>query len=338
MSDNTTRLEDVIVPEVFNSYMAKDTMQQMAFYNAGVLRADGDLSGKLAGGGRTFNVPFWKDLDDTESNTASDDPDSYAEPRTIDASKDVALRQVRTQGWSTANLVSELAGSDPMQQISRRAGSYWGRQFDDIAIATARGVFASNAAYNGGDMIYDVSNDNANPITPDELINTENIMAAAQTMGDAKRTLNLIIMHSVVHTRLTQNDLIDFRPDSSSNGWLEYFQGYRIHVSDRVPVIVGDNKVRYHNYIFGPDAFGWAEHDVAKPVEVKSDAAAADGMGTETLWTRRQFALHPYGIKWTDDTVSGIFPTNNELRLAQNWRRVYPERKMIPMALLITNG
>jgi hypothetical protein len=27
-----------------------------------------------------------------------------------------------------------------------------------------------------------------------------------------------------------------------------------------------------------------------------------------------------------------------ELRLAANWDRVYPERKQIPLALLITNG
>lgn len=334
----TTRISDVIVPEVFNSYMSKDTMRVMAFYNTGVLRPDSDLASKLAGGGRTFNVPFWKDLDDTESDTASDDPDSHATPGNVTASKDVALRQVRTRGWSTANLTAELAGADPMQRISSRAGAYWGRQIDDIAIATARGVFASNAANNAGDMIEDVSNDSASPVAPDELISTENIMAAAQTMGDAKRELKLIVMHSVVHTRLTQNDLIDFRPDSEGKGWLEYFQGYRIHVSDRVPVIVGANRVRYHNYLFGANAFGWAEHDVAKPVEVEEDPSAGDGMGVEKLWTRRQFALHPYGIKWTDNQTSGLFPTNAELRLAQNWLRVYPERKMIPMALLVTNG
>ncbi len=334
----TTRISDVIVPEVFNSYMAKDTKQVMAFYNAGVLRPDGDLANKLAGGGRTFNVPFWRDLDDTESDTASDDPDSYATPGNVTASKDVALRQVRTRGWSTANLTAELAGSDPMQRISSRAGAYWGRQFDDVAISTAQGVFASNAAYDGGDMIHDVSTDALGALSPDNLVSTEAIAAAVQTMGDAKRELNLIVMHSVVHTRLTNLQLIDFRPDADGTQWIETFQGYRIHVSDRVPVIPGANHFRYHNYIFGANAFGWAEHDVEKPVEVKSDPAAGDGMGVETLWTRRQFALHPYGIKWADAVVSGLFPTNAELALAQNWRRVYPERKMIPMALLVTNG
>jgi hypothetical protein len=61
-------------------------------------------------------------------------------------------------------------------------------------------------------------------------------------------------------------------------------------------------------------------------------------MGAETIYTRRQFAIHPYGIKFTDASVGGEFPTNAELRLAANWDRVYAERKQIPMADLITNG
>lgn len=336
---STTRISDVIVPEVFSSYMTKETKQVMAFYQTGVLRPDPDLASKLAGGGRTFNVPFWKDLDDTESDTASDDPDSYITPGNIGTGKDVALRQIRTRAWSTANLAAELAGSDPMQRISSRVGAYWGRQFDDIAIATARGVFADNIANDNGDMVHSVARTTAGTISADNMISTEAIMAAGQTMGDAKRELKLIVMHSVVHNRITQAQLIDFRPDADGKGWLEYFQGFRLHVSDRVPNYIDSNGLPvFHNYIFGENVFGWAEHAVAKPVATHEDDLAGDGMGVETLVTRRQFALHPYGIKWTDTNVSGEFPTNDELRLATNWDRVYPERKQIPMALLITNG
>lgn len=334
----TVRISDVIVPEVFNNYMAVNTRQTMAFHNSGVLRADGDLSAKLAGGGRTFNVPFWRDLDDTESNTASDDPDSHSSPLKVTAGKDVALRQVRTQSWSTMQLTSELAGADPMQRIQTRVGAYWGRQFDDIILATVRGVFADNIANDGGDMVNDISNDAVPPITAAELFSAEAILDTAQTLGDAKRDLKLIVMHSVVHSRLAKQQLITFRPDVDGKVWYEHFMDYRIHVSDNVTVIPGVNRVRYHTYLFGADALGWAEHDVAKPVETESLPSAGDGMGAEVLYTRRQFAVHPYGIKWTDTAVSGEFPTNAELALASNWDRVYPERKQIPMALLITNG
>lgn len=338
MSQVTTRLSDAVVPEVFNNYMMKDTVQTMAFYDTGVLRSDGELARNLSGGGLTFKVPFWKDLDDTESDPGSDDPDSFAVPDKLGSGTDVARRQFRTKGWSTANLTQELAGSDPMQRISSRSGAYWARQFDDICIATARGVFASNVLNNGGDMVNDVSNDNVGAPAAAELFGATSFMDTLQTMGDAKKNLSLVVMHSVVHTRLAKNDLIAFRPDSTGTVWHETYEGYRILVSDRVTKVVGTNRVRYHTYLFGPNAMGWAESPPAKPVEVENKPSAGDGAGIETLWTRRQFAIHPYGVKWTDASVGGDFPTNAELRLAANWLRVYPERKQIPMALLITNG
>lgn len=331
-----TRLADVIVPEVFSTYMTNNTKQVMAFYQTGVLRPDADLAAKLAGGGRTFNVPFWRDLDDIESDTASDDPDSYATASPVTTGKDVALRQIRTKGWTTSQLTAELAGADPMARITSRVGDYWGRQFDRIAIATARGVFADNIANDNGDMVKDISVNSAPGVA--NRISAEAIMDAAQTMGDAKQELKLIVMHSVVQTQLAKQDLIDFRPDSEGKPWIPYYMGYRVHTSDNVPVINVNGVFKYHNYLFGSDVFGWAEHDVARPVSTEQKEAAGDGMGVEELWTRRQFALHPYGIKWTDNQVAGEFPTNAELALATNWDRVYPERKQIPMALLISNG
>lgn len=338
MSSVTTRLADSVVPEVFNSYMTKDTVQTMAFYGTGVLRSDAEMARNLAGGGLTFKVPFWKDLDDTESDTGSDDPDSYAIPDKLGSGTDIARRQFRTKGWSAAKLTQEIAGSDPMKRISSRTGAYWGRQFDDICIATARGVFASNVANNGGDMILDVSTDAVGAPAAGELFNATNFQNTLQTMGDAKSELNLVVMHSVVHTRLALNDLITFRPDSEGKVWHDYYEGKRILVSDRVTKVVGVNRIRYHTYMFGPNAMGWAESPPASPVEVQNKPDAGDGAGIETLWTRRQFGIHPYGIKWTEANVGGDFPSNAELRLAANWLRVYPERKQIPMALLITNG
>lgn len=333
-----TRLSDVIVPEVFFNYMLKETTYKSAFYNAGVLSPDAALAEKLAGGGRTFNVPFWKDLDDTESDGASDDPASDATPGNITTGKDIARRQVRTKGWSTANLTAELAGDDPMKRISERAAAYWGRQFDMIAVNTARGVFADNIANDSGDMVNDIATDNVGTPAAAELFSAEAVLDAAQTMGDAKRDLRLLVMHSVVHNRLAKNDLIDFRPDSTGKVWAEYFMEYQVLVSDQVPAVSGTNRTTYHTYLMGAGAMGWAESPVAKPVETDSDASAADGMGVEELWTRRQFACHPYGVKFTDSSVAGEFPTNAELRTAANWDRVYAERKQVPMALLMTNG
>ena len=334
----TVRLSDAVVPEMFFNYMTKDTMQKMALYGAGVMRDDADLKNKLAGGGETFNVPFWKDLDDTESNLASDDPASYATPLKIGSGKDIARRQIRTQAWSSANLVSELAGSDPMKRISARTGDYWARQFDDYAIATAKGVVADNIANASSDMVSSIATDDAGAITAAELISAEAVMDAAQTMGDAKSQLKVISMHSVVTTRLSKLDLIDYRPDSTGSMMLPHYLGFRVVESDKQPLTVGTNRTTYSTYLWGADAMGWAESPVAKPVAVDPDELAADGMGVENLITRRQFACHMYGIKYTSTTEAGSFPTKAELALAANWDRVYAERKQIPFAVLQTNG
>lgn len=335
---SVVRISDVVVPENYAPYMAKDTMHRSAFYQTGAMREDADLAGKLAGGGRTFNVPFWKDLDDTESDVASDDPDSDAVPGKISSGTDIARRQVRTRGWSNARLTRELAGSDPMERINDRVSGYWSRQFDTIAVATIRGVIADNVANDSSDMVNDISTDGAGAIAATELISAEEVMDTAQTLGDEKEALKLIVMHSEVNNRLAKQDLIDFRPDSTGKVLVPFYLNYRVIVSDQCPAIAGANRVRYHTYLLGENAMGWAESLPANAVAVDNDESAADGMGIEELWTRRQFAIHPYGIKFTDSTVAGEFPTNAELRTAANWDRVYSQRKQIPIAALITNG
>lgn len=332
------RISDVVVPTVFAAYTAKDTMQRNAFYNTGAFRQDAALAANLAGGGRTFNVPFFKDLDDTESDTASDDPDSDAIPGKLGTGTDVAVRQVRTKGWSTTDLTRELAGADPLARISESVARYWSRQFDAIAVATLRGVIADNIANDSGDMVKDISNDNAPPILAAEKVSAEAIMDAAQTLGDEKEALKLIVMHSVVNTELAKQDLITFRPDSTGKIMVPYYLGYRVMVSDQAAAIAGANRVKYHTYLLGEGAIGWAEDPLPNGVAVDRDESAADGMGVEELWTRKQFAIHVYGVKWTDSAVGGLFPTNAELRNAANYDRVYAQRKQIPLAVLVSNG
>lgn len=332
------RLSDAVVPTVFNTYVTEDTLYKSVIMNSGAVRQDADLSSKLAGGGRTYNVPFWKDLDDEEATTASDDPDDYITPGKLTSGTDVAARHVRTKAWSSADLVSELAGSDPAARIRARVGEYWARQHDMFAVATVRGVIASNIANNSGDMVSDIGNDANSTPGASELFSAEAVMDAAQTMGDEKQKLTTLVMHSVVHTRLAKLDLIDFRPDSEGKAWHPYYMDYRVIVTDNVPAIAGTYRTKYHSYLLGPNVFGWGSSDVDMPVEVSREALAGGGMGIETLVTRKQFAFHPYGVKWNGAAQAAEFPTNAELRTASNWTRVYSNRKFIPLVALITNG
>lgn len=334
-----TRISDVIVPEIYYNYMTKDTTELYELFRSGILRSDAEMASKLAGGGRTFNVPFWKDLDNTEAGIASDDPAVLGVPGKLSSGKDIARRHVRTRGWSSADLAGLLAGSDPMQRIRERTNDYWNRQFQRMLVATLTGVSAANAASNGGDMIKDIGTDATGTPAATELINADAILDAKQTMGDAADALSVIVMHSVVYTRLQKLNLIDFIPDSEGRIKFKYYLGYQVIVDDGCRTVAGTNRVKYWAYLLGKGAFGWAESGSGMtPVEVWRDPAQGNGMGVETLWNRRQIAMHPYGIKFNDATVAGNFPTNAELALPANWTRVYDERKQIPIAFLVTNG
>lgn len=335
---SVVRISDVIVPEVFFNYMAKDTTEKTAIFRSGILKPDAELAGKLSGGGRTFNVPFWNDLDNTEAGVANDDPAANATPGNIGTGKDIARRQVRTRGWSTADLSGILAGADPMQRIRERVTGYWDRQFQRILVKTLTGVFASNVTNNSSDFIKDISNDSAATATAAELVSAEAIIDTKYTSGDAADVYKVIVMHSTVKKRLEKLNLIDFVPDSEGRIQFEYYLGLLVVVDDGVYTIAGTNRTKYYTYLVGPGALGWAEVPVTTPVEVQRYASQGNGMGVEQLWTRRQYVMHPYGIKWTDTSVAGEFPTNADLANGTNWLRVYAERKQIPISVLITNG
>jgi len=205
-----TQIEDVIVPEVFFTYMAKDTTTLSAFFESGAVRQDANLAGKLAGGGTTFQMPFWTDLADTEATVATDQTTDTITPLQVTATKMRAIRQVRAQAWSDADLAAELAGSDPMERIRARVSAYWNRQFQKSLVASIQGVFADNVAADSSDMVHDITGEAGT----DAQISADAILEAGQTLGDASDRVKLLVMHSRIYTNLAKQNLIDFIPNS----------------------------------------------------------------------------------------------------------------------------
>ena len=338
----SVQLSNVIVPQVFNRYMVEDTMIKTAIFQSGVMRADPSMADFLKGGGLTVNMPFWMDLDSKSPGIANDNPASIATPGIVAAANNLAIRNVRTRGWSAANLTAELAGSDPMMRIRERVSNYWSRAFQRHLVSELVGVFASNAANNGGDMQNVIGLDVAGAPTSANLVSAGALLDTAQTMGDQGMTaLGLLICHSVIATALRKQNLIDFIPDSEGHVRFETYMGYKMIVDDGCPVVQGTtNTARYlyTSYLLGEGAFGWAEAPVAIPVETFRHPEQGNGMGVEDLWTRRQYLMSPMGVKWTDSSRAGQFPTDAENQMAANWLRIFPERKQVRMAALISNG
>lgn len=331
------RLSDLIVPSVFTPYMQQVSTELNALLQSGIIQPSAQLSEMIRGGGKTFDMPHYNDLGNTEANISSDDPTSSSTPQKITTGKGIAIRHSRNQSWSDMDLNSALVGNDPMAAVARLVAGYWNRQDQRMLISTIKGIIADNVANDSGDMVYDIGNDLASAITDAELFSAEAFITAEQTMGDAQAGLVAVGMHSVVYARARVLDLIDFVPDSQGRPTIPTYLGKRVLVDDQLPAVAGSNRIKYDTYLFGLGAFGWAEGTPKTPTEVDRTPAAGDGGGQETLYSRREFILSPPGFQWTSSSMAGQSPTNTELETAANWDRVY-DRKNVRLAVLRTNG
>jgi hypothetical protein len=327
------QISDVVVPEVFTAYMLKGTMEKAGVFTSGLVKQDGLMATLLAGGGRLFQHPFWGDLDNTGSEIADDDPTHLATPAKITATKMQFIRQFRTRAWSSANLSAELAGDNPMARIVSRVSEYWAREFNRLTIATINGIVNDNIANDAGDMVFSAGV-GVGGAAPTDGVTAEAVLETKQTMGDAAQSLQVIVMHSRIYTNLQQQQLIVFIPNARGEINVPTYLGYRVVVSDTVPVSAGV----YTTYLAAPGVVGYAESPPPKPVETRSEPLQGYGAGVEIMVTRRQFSLHPYGWNFTDASTAVQFPTTAELELAANWDRKYAERKQVPIAVLLSTA
>ncbi len=334
----TTRLTDLVIPEVFTAYVQLLTEEKSAFRASGVLESSPLLSQLLSGGARSFNVPHFRDLAQTESNISSDDPGSNAVPENITTGQEIAQRHNRNQVWSSMDLNAALAGADPLEAIAALVADYWVREEQRMIIAALQGVFADNEANDAGDMINDIALGGAGTPTAANLFSAEAVIDTQQTMGDSSTDLGIISLHSVVFSRAKKNNLIDLIPDARGEVDIPTFLGLRVVVDDGRPAVPVSGNTEFSSYIYGSGSIARGESDPLVPTETNREPLAGDGGGQEFLSSRVQWAQHPRGFAWLPASQVGESPTNAELALAANWDRRFNERKQIKLAELRTNG
>lgn len=341
-----TQVSDVVVPEVFTPYVQQMTETKSRLIASGAVVRDGAIDALLAGGGLTFNVPSWQDLDDDADRVGTDTPHAEftggaaePDPAKIQSSNEIAVRCNRNQSWSSAPLAAQLAGSDPMGAIAGRVSDYWTRRSQAMFIATMAGIFADNdAAPSGsehvqGDLTNDISGAGYTAGVTD--FSAEAFIDTALTMGDSMDDLGLVFMHSVVYARAQKNNLIDFIPDAEGRVNIPTFLGRIVIVDDGMPNTSGV----YQTWLFGAGAVRWGVGQADVPTAVERKEGAGNGQGQEILYNRVVWTMHPVGHAYVGTSPNGG-PSNaataNNLANAGSWQRVYPERKQIKIARLIT--
>lgn len=340
----TTRVDDVIVPEVFTPYMQQLTEEKSRLVQSGLLARSAALDTLLGGGGLTFQVPSWKDLDNDADRISTDTSVPFADadaslpagvvrppnPLKIGTLKEVAVRKNRNNSWSSSDLSAILAGADPMEAIAGRVAAYWVRRLQTAFIATWNGVIADNVANDSGDYINDISGGGfVDGVTN---FSAEAFLDAAQTMGDSQDDLVACAVHSAVYNRMMKNNLIDFIPDSEGRINIPTFLGREVIVDDGLP----RTGSVYDTWLFGAGATQFGVGSPPLATEVERKAGAGNGGGQDVLYSRVMWSIHPTGHAFVMSSIPDGGPANGDLDDATSWNRVYTERKQIKFARLVT--
>jgi hypothetical protein len=333
-----TGIADIIVPSVFENYVIERTAELSAFVQCGIIEHDPVFDALAASGGRTVEMPFWKDL--TATRQLLSDSASLTVNK-ITSDKDIARIHNDAQAWSVNFLAKVISGDDPMQAIVDLVGGYWARTDQGLLVSSLKGIFAAGSM--SGNLLA-IHSESIAGVTDATRLTGTTFVDACLKLGDRADRLTAVAMHSATEAALRKLDLIDFIPDSEGKAQIRTFQGRRVIVDDNLPVRAGStNGQVYTTYLFGPGAFARGAAPLSgeplegghgtEGVEWFRDAPASD----TALVNRRRYILHPRGVKFNSAAVAGDSPTNAELETASNWTRVFENKNVRIVAVTHNN-
>jgi hypothetical protein len=327
-----TLVADVIVPEIFHRYVAEKTATLSDFWKSGVIATDEEF-GKLAGsgrdtpGGQIVTMPFWQDLTGRSQVLSDVNP---LVTKKISAAADAAVIHQRGDAWSYNDLAKFMSGSDPGKAIMDFVAAYWERDMQAMLLSQLIGIFNSPSMDSNQADIFLAA---GSTFTDANFLNAETFIDGAGLMGDAASKLTAVAMHSAVMRNLRKNDLIDFIPDSQGQLVVPTFQGLRVIQDDGMTQEVINGAPVYSTYLFGQGAVALGDDLVDSPVQggfgtFKLEFGRVPLAHQNYMIQRRRFLLHIRGVKFNNDTMEGLSPTNEELEIGDNWTRVYEAKNV----------
>jgi hypothetical protein len=302
----------MIVPTKFNKYVQVLATEKSRLFQSGIIT---DLSSVIDAEieGKTVNMPFFNDLDASDAEQVLDDTTDLTVGK-MTTGQDVAVKLLRGKAFGTSDLAADLSGADPIDAIANRFAEWWNKRMQTALLATLAGSMGSAA------MAANV-NDISALTAGAQYFDADSFIDSAFLLGDEQGGLTGVAVHSLTLKAMVKADLIDFMPDSEGKLTIPTYLGKAVLVDDSMPVSGAGATRVFTTYIFGQGAVGYGERSPKVPVEVERQALK--GMGQEYIVNRRQWVMHPRGIKWLGSTQVGVTPSNTELATTTNWQRVY---------------
>lgn len=321
----TTKISNVIVPEVYNPYVLQREVELNQIIASGIATNDPDLKfpnvGAAVKGGKTIHIPFWKSLIGAAASDEILSDTTALTVNNIEAGESIAAVHVRGKAWGANDLARYFSGDDPMQAIGEMNAAYWANAYQHVLVKTLEGITdKTDGAIK--DHVLDISGEAGSA----SVLSSEAMVDAIYKMGDHASELAGVMMHSQAMAKLVKLNLIDTIRDADNNVEYKAYMGKRVIVDDTLAATSG----AYPIYFFGQGAVAFNQDTEGLDVtETDRDSLG----GNDILVTRRAFVMHPRGLKWVG-TATGTTPSNTELADPDNWD-LADDLKNVPITKLV---
>jgi hypothetical protein len=326
-----TRLTNAVIPSIFSAYTVEPSIYKSRLYNSGVIQLNPGISALLAGGGETFNLPYWNDVAGTSGDIPSETVATTV--NNMSAEKQIFRKHTREKAWGTNDLTKIFAGSNPLDSLQDMVNNYWAQAYEMVAIKSIVGVFADDVNNDSSSLVNDISGGtgDAAVFSSDAVITAQGLLGENGTVGRADVNggdFVAIAVHPKVYELMRKQNAIDFIPIGDQERPTAFYMGMEVIVSRNLPVDTGV----YDSYILKSGALQYGvSSNGYEPTEVHRDPSK--GFGIDALYTRRVFGLHPVGMAWQENSISGASPTDAELTNATEWSKAFDAENMRMVAV-----
>lgn len=303
-------------PEVYRSFVDQEAPFTDNIIASQILADDQAMATVLDNGGTVGVTRFYKPLDpDTDAPKVRDGKTNNT-PTETTGGKQAFIRIDRMKAWKATQLTRELTAADPMAAVARSTGLYWRMYWQGLMIKMAKAVTG-------------VSGLTSHVATATNGVTGGLVIDAQQAaLGDFAGKFGLYVMHSKIFAEYQKMGMVDYNKFTITNVLqreveLPTINGLIVLVNDRGTY---DGSTNYESYLFGQGSVLRATPKVITPDYADYDPETNGG--TDILYNNRSMILHPNGLSFKADSITGETPTDAEFINSSNWELRYDAKNV----------
>ena len=136
-----THLKDMIIPEVFNTYVRNNSMKTNNLINSGIVQTDDWLDDRLTQPGTKITIPYINDLDGLADNW-TDDKDIDVDNLT--SGSQIGMKFYQTKAFGRTDLSTVMSGAPISDQIASRFSFFWNTSAQAMLFSILKGMFQND--------------------------------------------------------------------------------------------------------------------------------------------------------------------------------------------------